>query len=77
MKNTKLFKDWNPTIFNWKDLDGKDLKIHVGVDFADGKDCTIVMGYEKKTGNYYLLNEETKMVVMDELERRRKSASST
>lgn len=52
--------------FNWKDLNGKNLDIHVGVDMANGHECTVVMGYEKKTGKFYILNEnyeEVKKVI--------------
>lgn len=47
---------------DWKELDGKKLKISVGqsTDNLAKEMTTVVIGYEKKTGNMYTLHMETK-----------------
>lgn len=45
--------------FEWKELDGKVLKIAVGEDVLDGVKSVCVMGIDRKTGHYYVLHTET------------------
>jgi hypothetical protein len=57
-----LFENIKP--FDWKELDGKKLKISVGesIDSLAKEMTTVVVGYEKKTGNMYTLHAETKRI---------------
>lgn len=56
----KLINNIKP--FDWKELDGKKLKISVSQDLDNkAKEMTtVVIGYEKSTGNMYTLHMETK-----------------
>lgn len=59
-KNAEL----SEALFQWKELDGKKLKISVSQD-VDNKAkemTTVVIGHEKKTGNMYTLHMETKRI---------------
>lgn len=46
-------------VFSWEQLQGKILKIVVGVDEQDGYETTVVNGYEETTGNLYVLHVGT------------------
>lgn len=54
----------NVKTFDWKELDGKKLKITVGesIDPLAKEMTTVVCGYEKKTGHIYTLHAETKRI---------------
>lgn len=43
--------------WNWKELDGKTLLIQVNSDDGD-TGCTVISGFEEKTGITYILHEE-------------------
>ena len=45
--------------FEWKELDGKVLKIVVGEDKLDGVKSVCVMGLDEQTGHYYVLHTKT------------------
>lgn len=45
--------------FEWRELDGRVLKIVVGEDELDGVKSVCVMGLDGKTGHYYVLHTET------------------
>ena len=49
-------------ILDWKSLHGKTLDVSVGVDVADGRECVVVMGHDKKSGKYYMIHESTEEV---------------
>lgn len=51
--------------FEWKELDGKVLKIIVGEDVLDGVKSVCVMGLDARTGHYYALHTETKRLNID------------
>lgn len=51
--------------FEWKELDGKVLKIVVGEDELDGLKSVCVMGLDAQTGDYYVLHTESKLLTTD------------
>ena len=54
--NHELYKG-----FDWNDLDGKTLKIIVGVDRGTADmTCRCVMGIDIETNKYYLLHTDYK-----------------
>lgn len=59
LPNTKEVKG---SVFDWKDLDGKTLDIHIGVDYSSTRDTTVVSGYDAKEDKYYVLHEMVRSV---------------
>ena len=45
--------------FEWKELDGKVLKIGVGESQEDDVKSVCVMGLDEQTGHYYVLHTKT------------------
>lgn len=43
--------------FDWTDLAGKTLEIRVGSDSSEKIQTTVIAGYERSTGKYYLIAE--------------------
>ena len=41
------------------DLVGKKVEIRVGSDLSDGVQTTVIAGYERSTGKYYVIAERT------------------
>ena len=46
--------------FEWEDLKGKILEMHVATDLSNGTDftCKTTYGIDVKTGNKYVVNQE-------------------
>lgn len=53
-----MIKNFKP--FEWEDLDGKTLEMHIAVDYSNGNDftCKTTYGKDIRTGNRYVLNQE-------------------
>jgi len=51
----KTFDYRQLTEFNWDELNGKTLKISIGLDVTEDLTTTCVMGEDEKTGKHYLL----------------------
>lgn len=52
--------EWDYGLLDWKDLDGKEGKITVGIDYSTGADCSAVVLHDKNGASYLLPYSETK-----------------
>lgn len=52
--------EWDYGLFDWKDLNGKEGRITVGVDYSTGQDNTAVVFHDKDGISYLLHYSEDK-----------------